>query len=455
MSKSIGNTILPQDVIKESGADIIRLWVAMSDYREEIRLGKEILARVAEAYRKIRNTLRYLLGESVRFRSGQGSGAAGAARRSGSLHPRALRGGGGATSCATTRNTNTAPIFQALNAVRHGRPERVLQRHLEGPALHVRAALARAPLGADGDVSDGRRADAPAGADPVVHGGRALAAHPGRTGGISAHRGVPGAAGARCVRRPGAGRALEHAGRTPRAGRRADRAAAQEQADRQLAAGQGHRVGDRQTSCRCWSSTRSSCRCCSSCPRSRCGRRRPTSRRPARPCRASRSSAPPASNASAAGAYVPEVSSDPASAGLCDRCQDALAETRSWITRSRRSPGASRRRRRRRRGCSSSWLPMVVVAIDQATKAMVRASVPLHDTVTVIPGFFNITHVLNSGAAFGILERRRLPVQDRDHRGDRHRRADRRRHVRGQLAHHQLRRPHRAGAASSAAPRAT
>src|SRR6185295_9622950 len=46
MSKSIGNTILPQDVIKQSGADILRLWIAMSDYREEIRVSKEILARV-------------------------------------------------------------------------------------------------------------------------------------------------------------------------------------------------------------------------------------------------------------------------------------------------------------------------------------------------------------------------------------------------------------------------
>ena len=67
MSKSIGNTILPQDVIKESGADIVRLWVAMSDYREEIRVGREILARVAEAYRKLRNTLRYLLGNLYDF----------------------------------------------------------------------------------------------------------------------------------------------------------------------------------------------------------------------------------------------------------------------------------------------------------------------------------------------------------------------------------------------------
>ncbi len=60
MSKSLGNSIEPQDIIKESGAEIIRLWVAMVDFREEVRLGKQILARVVEAYRKIRNTLRYL-----------------------------------------------------------------------------------------------------------------------------------------------------------------------------------------------------------------------------------------------------------------------------------------------------------------------------------------------------------------------------------------------------------
>jgi isoleucyl-tRNA synthetase len=67
MSKSIGNAIQPQDVIKESGADIIRLWTAMSEYQEEIRVGKEILARVVEAYRKLRNTLRYLLANLYDF----------------------------------------------------------------------------------------------------------------------------------------------------------------------------------------------------------------------------------------------------------------------------------------------------------------------------------------------------------------------------------------------------
>ena len=60
MSKSVGNTIAPKTIIKRYGAEILRLWVAMVDYRDEVRLGDEILARVVEAYRKIRNTLRIL-----------------------------------------------------------------------------------------------------------------------------------------------------------------------------------------------------------------------------------------------------------------------------------------------------------------------------------------------------------------------------------------------------------
>jgi isoleucyl-tRNA synthetase len=60
MSKSVGNVIVPQDVIKESGAEILRLWVSMSDYSEELRVSKEILGRVVDAYRKLRNTCRIL-----------------------------------------------------------------------------------------------------------------------------------------------------------------------------------------------------------------------------------------------------------------------------------------------------------------------------------------------------------------------------------------------------------
>jgi len=62
MSKSLGNVISPLDVIKNFGADIMRLWVASSDYREDVRLSDQILTRLADAYRKIRNTYRFILG---------------------------------------------------------------------------------------------------------------------------------------------------------------------------------------------------------------------------------------------------------------------------------------------------------------------------------------------------------------------------------------------------------
>jgi len=62
MHKSAGNVIAPEDLIKNYGAEIIRLWVAGEDYRDNIRLSKEILQRLTEAYRRIRNTCRYLLG---------------------------------------------------------------------------------------------------------------------------------------------------------------------------------------------------------------------------------------------------------------------------------------------------------------------------------------------------------------------------------------------------------
>ncbi|MGY4604304.1 isoleucyl-tRNA synthetase [Bradyrhizobium sp. USDA 4474] len=62
MSKSLGNTIEPQSVIKESGADILRLWVASCDYTDDQRIGPEILKNTVETYRKLRNTVRWMLG---------------------------------------------------------------------------------------------------------------------------------------------------------------------------------------------------------------------------------------------------------------------------------------------------------------------------------------------------------------------------------------------------------
>ncbi|HEY3128219.1 MAG TPA: isoleucine--tRNA ligase [Acidobacteriota bacterium] len=67
MSKSQGNVIPPQDIIKESGAEILRLWVCSIDYREDARLSLEILSRSRDAYRKIRNTARFILGNLYDF----------------------------------------------------------------------------------------------------------------------------------------------------------------------------------------------------------------------------------------------------------------------------------------------------------------------------------------------------------------------------------------------------
>ncbi len=67
MSKSLGNVISPQEVMRRYGADILRLWVASSDYSEDVRLSDEILTRLADAYRKIRNTYKYLLSNLYDF----------------------------------------------------------------------------------------------------------------------------------------------------------------------------------------------------------------------------------------------------------------------------------------------------------------------------------------------------------------------------------------------------
>ncbi|MGF1610934.1 MAG: isoleucine--tRNA ligase [Kiloniellales bacterium] len=71
MSKSLGNVVAPQDIIAQNGADILRLWVVASNYEEDIRIGKEILRYQVDAYRRLRNTLRYLLGNLAGFQESE------------------------------------------------------------------------------------------------------------------------------------------------------------------------------------------------------------------------------------------------------------------------------------------------------------------------------------------------------------------------------------------------
>ncbi len=67
MSKSAGNVMTPQEIIKESGADILRLWVASQDYQEDLRISKDIVKQLMDAYRKVRNTCRFLLSNLFDF----------------------------------------------------------------------------------------------------------------------------------------------------------------------------------------------------------------------------------------------------------------------------------------------------------------------------------------------------------------------------------------------------
>jgi isoleucyl-tRNA synthetase len=70
MSKSLGNTVEPQKVIAQSGADILRLWVSSTDYADDQRIGPEILKNTVETYRKLRNTIRWMLGTLHHFKPG-------------------------------------------------------------------------------------------------------------------------------------------------------------------------------------------------------------------------------------------------------------------------------------------------------------------------------------------------------------------------------------------------
>jgi isoleucyl-tRNA synthetase len=67
MSKSLGNVIAPQEIMNKHGAEILRLWVAAEDYREDVRISDEILSRLVEAYRKLRNTARFLISNLYDF----------------------------------------------------------------------------------------------------------------------------------------------------------------------------------------------------------------------------------------------------------------------------------------------------------------------------------------------------------------------------------------------------
>ena len=150
MSKSLGNTVEPQKVIEQSGADILRLWVCATDYADDQRIGPEILKTTVETYRKLRNTIRWMLGTLPHFTPG---GRGGARRHAGT------RAADAASACRTrrracarpTRSSTTRRVVAALTPVHDHRPVGVLFRYPQGRAL-LRSALLAHPQGLpDGD----------------------------------------------------------------------------------------------------------------------------------------------------------------------------------------------------------------------------------------------------------------------------------------------------------------
>ena len=141
MSKSAGNVVAPQDVIKQSGAEILRLWVAAQDYREDLRISQEILNHLIEAYRKIRNTSRFLLSNLYDFDPATHRVPyeqlpeldRWALLRLGELITKVRR---------AYEEFEFHAIFHALNNFLLGGSERHLSRHSERSALYLPSRLA-------------------------------------------------------------------------------------------------------------------------------------------------------------------------------------------------------------------------------------------------------------------------------------------------------------------------
>ena len=167
MHKSLGNAIEPQDIIKDRGAEILRLWSAMVNYQEDVRLSEEMLLRLSESYRKIRNTWRFMLGVLADF-----SPAARRRRRrlqrDRPLHPAAAAGGEGPG----------APGLPGLRIPRHlprpvqflhRRPELLLPEFPEGQPLLQPPRRPAAPRQPAGRLHPAARDPAAHGPDPLLH----------------------------------------------------------------------------------------------------------------------------------------------------------------------------------------------------------------------------------------------------------------------------------------------
>ena len=167
MSKSTGNVVAPQKVINSLGADVLRLWVAATDYRGEMSVSDEILKRTSDAYRRIRNTARFLLGNLAGFDPGQAAFDTAdmiALDRWAVMRTRALQ-----DEIVKAYENMSFIRFITCTQFLCNRYGRLLPGYSQGSPVHDAGRQPGTTFRADGDVSYRGGADALAGADPVFY----------------------------------------------------------------------------------------------------------------------------------------------------------------------------------------------------------------------------------------------------------------------------------------------
>ena len=167
--------------VKKCGADVVRLWVASQDFRNDIIVSEERISKVAETYRVLRNALRYQLSNLYDFDPAKHTRARRPADRAGPLDPgRVLPVGAG--SHRGLRPVRVPRRLPEGQPVRRRRAVRHLSRRGQGPALHRSGELAPPPLDPDRAAPDGGRPLQDAGADPGLHGRRGVGVCAGQDG---------------------------------------------------------------------------------------------------------------------------------------------------------------------------------------------------------------------------------------------------------------------------------
>ena len=176
MSKSLGNGVDPVDIADRLGAEIVRLWVASVDFREDVVSSEQIMQRLAENYRKLRNTFRFLLGNLADFDPARDAVADAELlpldrymlARAASSSRKFRRNG---WQRRLVRRLPVPPRLSRGQRILHRRSQRVLSRRAQGPPLHLRAERHRTPLRADRSLEDRRSARPPGRTDSHLHGG--------------------------------------------------------------------------------------------------------------------------------------------------------------------------------------------------------------------------------------------------------------------------------------------